>query len=71
MKGSAPDWSQIFAKNPHLEAPGYLETLQKVRDRASQEEAEKIRKLMQGINKERVSQRNKNRNKNKLKTKAG
>lgn len=62
---SAPNWAEIFTKHPELEAPGYLETCQAIEEHKNEAEAERVRALMQAINKERVSTRNKNRSASK------
>jgi len=48
-KYSAPDWSAIFAERPDLEAPGYQEAMQAVRDKRNQAEMERIKAQMQEI----------------------
>jgi hypothetical protein len=60
-KYSAPDWSAIFAERPELEAPGYQEALQAVRDKKNQVETERIRTQMQEILKQKNSTKNKAR----------
>jgi hypothetical protein len=60
-KFSAPDWSAIFAEHPHLEAPGYQEALQAVRDKKNQAEIERIKAQMQEIQKQKTSEKNKAR----------
>lgn len=62
---NSPDWSAIFAKRPDLEAPGYQEALQAVRDKKNQAEIEKIKAQMQEIQKDKLNAKNKVRNKNK------
>jgi hypothetical protein len=60
-KYSAPDWAAIFAERPDLEAPGYQEALQAVRDKKNQAETERIRAQMQEILKQKNSTKNKAR----------
>lgn len=62
---SAPNWTAIFAKHPELKPPGYLETCQAIEERKNKAEAERVKALMQAINKEKVSTRNKNRSASK------
>jgi hypothetical protein len=64
-RSSAPDWSAIFAERPDLEAPGYQEALQSVRDQKNGAEIERIKAQMQEIQKQKVSSKNKNRSQNK------
>jgi hypothetical protein len=56
-----PDWSSIFKKFPELEAPGYQETLQEMRQQRPDYEAERLKAKMQLINKERQGAKAKNR----------
>lgn len=63
----APNWVEIFAKRPDLEAPGYQEVLAQVRANQSDFQAQRIRAKMQQIHKERISTKNKNRNRSKKK----
>jgi hypothetical protein len=60
-KYSAPDWSAIFAERPDLEAPGYQEALQAVRDKTNQAEIGRIKAQMQEILKQKNSTKNKAR----------
>jgi len=60
-KYSAPDWSAIFAERPDLEAPGYQEAMQAVRDKRNQAEMERIKAQMQEILKQKNSTKNKAR----------
>lgn len=60
-KSSAPDWSAIFAERPDLEAPGYQEALQAVRDKKNWAETERIKAQMQEILKQKNSSKNKAR----------
>lgn len=57
------NWSGIFARLPELEAPGYQETLQKIRQSQPDYEAERLKTKMQLINKEKQSAKTKNRSK--------
>ncbi len=70
-RSSAPDWSAIFAERPDLEAPGYREALQSVRDQKNRAEIERIRAQMQEIQKQKVSSKNRNRSQNKKRSTAG
>jgi hypothetical protein len=65
-----PDWSSIFEKFPELEAPGYQETLEKIRQRLPDYEAERLKAKMQQINKEKQGTRAKNRGKAAIKESA-
>lgn len=67
QRSNCPDWSEIFRLRPDLEAPGYQEASQSVRDKKNMAEIERIRAQMQEIQKEKVSTKNKNRNRNKRK----
>jgi hypothetical protein len=58
-----PDWNSIFREFPELEAPGYQETLEKIRQRQPDYEAERLKAKMQLINKEKQGTRAKNRGK--------
>lgn len=58
-----PDWNSIFKRLPELEAPGYQETLQRMRQRQPDYDAERLRAKMQLINKEKQGAKAKNRNK--------
>lgn len=58
-----PDWNSIFKRLPELEAPGYQETLQKMKQRQPDYEAERLKAKMQLINKEKQSAKTKNRSK--------
>ena len=58
-----PDWNSIFKRLPELEAPGYQETLQKIRQSQPDYEAERLKAKMQLINKEKQSAKTKNRGK--------
>jgi hypothetical protein len=60
-KSAAPDWSAIFAERPDLEAPGYREALQAVRDKRNQAENDRIKAQMQDILKQKNSTKNKAR----------
>jgi hypothetical protein len=60
-----PNWTQIFLRRPDLEPPGYKETLAEIAERRGEYEADRLRALMQEINKEKVSYRNKSRNSRK------
>lgn len=62
-----PNWIEIFAKRPDLEAPGYQEALAQARANQSDFQAQRIRAKMQQIHKERISTKNKNRNRSKKK----
>lgn len=62
---SCPNWSRIFAKRPDLEAPGHQEAVRAIRDQKNKEQAERIKSMMQDIQKQRVSQRNKAKNRKK------
>lgn len=62
-----PDWTSIFKRLPELEAPGYQETLQKMREKKPDYEAERLKAKMQLINKERQGTKAKNRNKSAAK----
>ena len=62
-----PDWNSIFKRFPELEAPGYQETLQRMRQRQPDYDAERLRAKMQLINKERQGAKAKNRNKSAVK----
>lgn len=68
---SAPDWSAIFAERPDLEAPGYQEALQSVRDQKNKAEIERIKAQMQEIQKQKVSSKNRNRSQNKKRSAIG
>lgn len=57
-----PDWTAIFARHPELEAPGYQEAVQALRDKRRQAEQDRIKAQMQDIQKSKVSHRNKMRN---------
>lgn len=56
-----PDWTSIFKKFPELESPGYQETLQKMKNRQPDYEADRLKQKMQQINKEKQSVRVRNR----------
>jgi hypothetical protein len=58
-----PDWNSIFERLPELEAPGYQETLQKMREKKPDYEAERLKAKMQLINKEKQGAKAKNRSK--------
>lgn len=70
-KSSAPDWSAIFAERPDLEAPGYQEAMQSVRDQKNRAEIERIKAQMQEIQKQKTSSKNKNRAQNKKRSALG
>jgi hypothetical protein len=61
----APNWTEIFARRPDLEVPGYQEVLAQVRARQHDFEAQRIKEKMQQIHKEK--QRTKSRNRSKKK----
>ena len=65
-----PDWNSVFAEFPELEAPGYQETLQKMREQQPDYEAERLKAKMQQINKEKQGTRAKNRGKAAVKESA-
>lgn len=67
-KSNCPNWTEIFKLRPDLEAPGYQEAMKAVVEQKNRAEIERIKAQMQGIQKEKVSEKNKNRNKNKRKT---
>jgi len=58
-----PDWNSIFKRLPELEAPGYQEALQRMRQRQPDYDAERLGAKMQLINKEKQGTKAKNRNK--------
>jgi hypothetical protein len=62
-----PGWTSIFERLPELEAPGYQETLQKMRDKKPDYEAERLKAKMQLINKEKQGTKARNRNKSATK----
>lgn len=61
MKNTPPDWSEIFARRPDLESPGYQEALRQCREKVAKENP--MKRLMERIHKERQSDRNKSRRK--------
>lgn len=61
-KSTCPDWNAIFAARPDLEAPGYQEAKQAVIDKKNRAESERIKALMQEIQKQKTSYKNKARN---------
>lgn len=65
-----PNWNSIFEKLPELEAPGYREILEKVRQRQPDYEAERLKAKMQQIKKEKQGTRAKNRSKEAVKESA-
>ena len=65
-----PNWSDIFKRFPELESPGYQETVQKMKNRQPDYEAERLKKKMQQINKEKQGARAKNRGKTAAKKSA-
>jgi len=65
MKSNVPQWSEIFAARPDLEAPGYQEALKATKDKNKQIETDRIKLQMQEIQKEKLSAKNKSRTRNK------
>lgn len=61
MKNTPPNWSEIFARRPDLESPGYQEVLSQCREAAAREDP--MKRVMERIHKERQSDRNKSRRK--------
>lgn len=60
-KSTCPDWHEIFLVRPDLEAPGYQEAKRAVVDKKNRAESERIKALMQEIQKEKTSYKNKAR----------
>ncbi len=58
-----PDWTSIFKRFPQLEAPGYQEILEKMREKLPDYEMERLRARMHQINKDKQSAKAKNRSK--------
>lgn len=59
------NWSEIFAKRPDLEAPGYQKAAAEAMANQPSFEAQRIREKMQQIHKEKTSVKNKNRSRSK------
>jgi hypothetical protein len=58
---SAPNWSEIMARRPELESPGYQECLAAIRAKADAYQENYARELMQKIHREKQGYRTKNR----------
>lgn len=65
LRGSAPDWSEIFRLRPDLESPGYQETLELMKNKQPNYELERLKEKMNQIHKEKLSAKSKNRSRRK------
>jgi hypothetical protein len=57
-----PNWELIFKVRPDLSPPGYKEAEAALQDQKNRAEFERIRLMMQEINKDKISAKNRNRN---------
>jgi len=57
-----PNWTLIFERHPELATPGYEEAKAAMKDQKNRAESERIRLMMQEINKDKISAKNRNRN---------